>query len=127
MLKAFRGRRSGMKRISNHTIGVDQGSVTLLDDFETGGEMWTGTGSRVRRTTVRFSDAFADVPTVHVSLSMLDIERKHNQRMDFGAENVTSEGFEIVFRTWGDTKVARARATWLAVGQLRNEDDWELY
>ena len=116
-----------MKRIYNHSVGVDQGTVTLLDDFESGGEMWTGSGPRARRTAVRFSDAFAGVPAVHVSLSMLDIERKHNQRMDFGAENVTCEGFDIVFRTWGDTKVARARASWMAIGPLRNEDDWDLY
>jgi hypothetical protein len=115
-----------MKRLSNRTIGVDQGTVTVLNDFESGGEMWTGTGPRERRTSVRFSEAFASIPAVHVSLSMLDIERRHNQRMDFGAENITREGFVIVFRTWEDTRVARARASWLAVGELACDDDWDV-
>jgi hypothetical protein len=32
----------------------------------------------------------------------------------------------IVFRTWGDTRVARVRADWLAIGALPHEDDWEI-
>jgi hypothetical protein len=32
----------------------------------------------------------------------------------------------IVFRTWGDTRVARVRADWLAIGEVRGEDDWQV-
>ena len=32
------------------------------------------------------------------------------------AEGISPEGFEIVFRTWGDTKVARVRVAWQAIG-----------
>ena len=40
---------------------------------------------------------------------------------------MTETGFEIVFRTWGDTRVARVRADWLALGEVADEDDaWEL-
>jgi hypothetical protein len=31
-----------------------------------------------------------------------------------------------VFRTWEDTKVARARVDWLAIGAAHCEDDWQL-
>jgi hypothetical protein len=39
---------------------------------------------------------------------------------------VTTEGFEIVFRTWGDTRIARIRADWMAIGAVRDEDEWDL-
>ena len=38
-----------------------------------------------------------------------------------------NEGFDIVFRTWNDTQVARIRVAWTAIGELPNEDDWALY
>jgi hypothetical protein len=107
--------------------GVDQGTITLFSDFESGGEMWTGTGPREARLKVTFSAPFRSVPSVHVTLSMLDIDRRHNQRFDLAAEAVTASGFEAVFRTWDDTKIARARATWMAIGALEDEDDWKLY
>ena len=45
---------------------------------------------------------------------------------DISAEMVNPEGFVIVFRTWGDTRVARIRADWLAIGEISSEDDWEI-
>ena len=52
---------------------------------------------------------------------------KHNARADITAENITERGFHLVFRTWGDTRVARVRADWMAIGAVKSEDDWELY
>jgi hypothetical protein len=46
--------------------------------------------------------------------------------MDISADMVTAEGFVIVFRTWGDTRVARVRADWLAIGGCANDDDWDV-
>ena len=43
------------------------------------------------------------------------------------AETITKDGFDLVFRTWGDTRVARVRLAWLAVGELRQVDEWDLY
>ncbi len=116
-----------MKRIRNHLVGVDQGSSVLFSDFEHDGEMWTGEGPRMHREAVEFSEAFRTVPVVQVTLSMWDMDQKSNQRADITAEKVTETGFEIVFRTWGDTKVARVRADWIAIGDLRHEDEWDLY
>ncbi|MGB5558157.1 MAG: H-type lectin domain-containing protein [Paracoccaceae bacterium] len=42
------------------------------------------------------------------------------------AEDVTPKGFSIVFRTWGDTRVARVRANWLSIGELRDDEDWDV-
>lgn len=116
-----------MKRLRNNLIGVDQGDLVLFSDFENDGEMWTGRGPRERRRRIRFSEAFRAVPVVHVSLSMWDVNADSPARMDISAETITDEGFDLVFRTWGDTQVARVRAAWMAFGELKHDDDWDLY
>ncbi|WP_188078269.1 H-type lectin domain-containing protein [Aquicoccus porphyridii] len=116
-----------MKRLTANTIGILQGDETLFEDFEDGGEMWTGTGQRERRKPVRFSEGFTDAPVVHCSLSLWDVDNGANMRAHVEAENVGAEGFDLVFRTWGDTRIARVRLDWIAIGSVANEDDWELY
>jgi len=116
-----------MKRLSSHLVGVDQGSEVLFSDFETGGVMWTGSDYRECRVAVNFSDKYAAIPTVQVSIAMFDIGHTSNQRADIAAENITESGFEIVFRTWSDTKIARIRASWMAIGPLPHVDEWKLY
>lgn len=125
--RVWNGIDSVMKRLRNHLVGVDQGDVVLFSDFEDGGEMWTGRGPRERRRRIRFSEAYRRAPTVQVSLSMWDVDNSVGTRMDVAAEIVTEDGFDLVFRTWGDSKVARVRAAWMSFGELRHADDWELY
>lgn len=115
-----------MLRIDSHQIGIEQGSVLLFSDFQDGGAMWTGKGPRELRRVIEFSESFSRPPLVQVSLSMLDIDQTTNHRVDITAELVAEEGFVIVFRTWGDTKIARVRADWTAFGPVRHEDDWDL-
>ena len=82
---------------------------------------------RKRAKSVRFKKPFKDVPSVQVSLSMWDMDSATNARADVSAEKITEKGFDAVFRTWGDTRVARARIRWMAIGPVAHEDDWELY
>jgi hypothetical protein len=116
-----------MKQFINEIIGIDQGDNILFSDYEDGGDMWTGKGPRMRRKTLKFSKKFKTPPAVHVALSMWDMDSATNARADVSAENISEEGFDVVFRTWGDTRVARARIGWMAVGALGYADDWELY
>lgn len=116
-----------MKRFDARSLGIDQGSVVLFSDFDSDGEMWTGTGPRACRRAVRFSQPFRAPPAVTVGITMWDLDQKTNQRADISADAITCEGFEIVFRTWADTRVARIRADWMAIGPLSNPDDWDLY
>ncbi|MHA7888529.1 H-type lectin domain-containing protein [Roseicyclus sp.] len=116
-----------MKRLSHHLIGAEQGSLVLFSDFEDNGPMWTGEGPREVRRTVQFSEAFRAAPMVTVGISMWDTGGDTNQRADLQAEAVTAERFELVFRTWGDSRVARIRADWMALGELAGGDDWQLY
>ncbi|MFZ1728342.1 MAG: H-type lectin domain-containing protein [Albidovulum sp.] len=115
-----------MRRLASHITGVDQGSVVLFSDYQDGGAMWTGDGPRELRKVVEFSETFMSDPMVQVTISMWDMDQKTNQRADISAEMVNPEGFVIVFRTWGDTRVARIRADWLAIGEIRGEDDWDI-
>ena len=115
-----------MKRISGHSVGVQQGEELLFSDYQNGGEMWTGAGQREVRRSVTFSDPFSTVPVVHVGLALWDMDHGANQRADLQADAVTTDGFELVFRTWGDTRVARLHATWLAIGELISEDQWQV-
>jgi H-type lectin domain len=115
-----------MKRIHTGNTGIAQGTRVLFSDFADGGVMWTGTGARDSRHAVTFDEPFEAVPSVHVSMSMWDIDNKTNSRADLVAENITAKGFDLVFRTWGDTRVARIRADWLAIGPVADEDDWQV-
>ncbi|MBT9384644.1 H-type lectin domain-containing protein [Pseudooceanicola sp. CBS1P-1] len=115
-----------MKRIDSRLIGIDQGEHLLFSDFRDGGAMWTGTGPRERRQHLPFSEPFGAPPAVHCALSMWDMDTGSNLRADLGADAVTPEGFDLVFRTWGDTRIARARIRWLAIGALRHADDWDV-
>ncbi|MDA9207984.1 H-type lectin domain-containing protein [Octadecabacter sp.] len=116
-----------MKKIRNHMVGVDHGDVVMFSDFEHDGVMWTGDGARQTRAHVEFSDTFRGLPVVQVNMSMFDMSNSTNARIDVQAEDITPEGFAIVFRTWGDTKIARVRVSWQAIGELHHSDDWDLY
>lgn len=115
-----------MRRLKGHIVGVDQGSTVMFSDFEDGGQMWTGQGKREMRKVVEFSSPFQSVPVVKVGLSMWDVDHKHNMRVDISAEMINAEGFVLVFRTWGDTRVARVRADWIAIGEQKSDEDWDL-
>jgi len=116
-----------MRRFTSNSLGIEQGSRVLFSDFVDDGVMWTGQGARESRHIVTFREAFQAVPAVHVSISMWDMDSATNSRADISAEAITEKGFHLVFRTWGDTRVARIRADWMVIGPLRDEDDWVLY
>ena len=115
-----------MRRIDCRSLGIDQGSLTLFSDFEDGGPMWSGTGPREGRRPVSFSQPFLQAPVVTVSLSLWDMHHATNIRADLSAENVDEVGFEVVFRTWGDTRIARMRADWTALGPVAHPDNWDV-
>lgn len=115
-----------MKTIQKRSVGIDQGDVSLFSDFEDGGEMWTGEGDRERRMTVTFDRPFRQRPAVQVSISLWDLASNAGFRGELVSENVTQNGFDIVFRTWLDTHVARMRVAWMAIGEVGNYDDWDI-
>lgn len=98
----------------------------LFSDFAHDGPMWTGSGPREVRLAQSFTEAFDKPPLVMIGISMWDMDHNANSRADISAENITATGFEIVFRTWADSRIARIRADWTAIGALSSDDDWEV-
>jgi hypothetical protein len=115
-----------MKRFRNNLFAVDQGSTVLFSDFANNGPMWSGDGPRDAVTKVVFAEPYLAAPMVHVSISMWDTGGDTNQRADLRAEKITRKGFNLVFRTWGDSKVARIRADWMSVGEVADDDAWDV-
>lgn len=114
-----------MQIFTHQAIAIDQGDDVLFSDFADGGEMWTGKGDRERRKKIVFDAPFTAAPAVHIALSLWDIDSARNTRADVTAEKITPKGFDAVFRTWGDTRVARVRVRWMAIGATFQEDDWQ--
>lgn len=115
-----------MKKISSHILGIDQGDVVLFSDFEHDGEMWTGEGPRHISVPVSFSESYDAPPAVTVSISMWDMSNVAFARADVQADDITEKGFAISFRTWGDTKVARVRVAWQAIGAVSDDEAWDI-
>lgn len=115
-----------MRHFAGHILGVDQGTIVLFSDFEDRGPMWAGEGPREIRRRIDFDDVFRAPPVVQVSLAMWDMDHRTNARIDLTVEKVEETGFMLVFRTWGDSRIARVRATWLALGEVWAEDDWRI-
>lgn len=115
-----------MKKIVTHQIGIDSGDVLLFSDFENDGEMWTGKGPRRVRHQISFSESYKAVPNVTLQMSMVDMSNDAYIRADVQAENITATGFEIVFRTWDDSRIARIRVAWQSIGAVESDDNWDL-
>ena len=115
-----------MKTFEVGTVGIDSGEVVLFNDFKNDGPMWVGEGDREARILVSFANSFSTEPVVTVAVSLFDASNAANIRFEIQAENVTPKGFDIVFRTWSDSKFARARATWQAIGALSTEEVWDI-
>lgn len=116
-----------MKRLDSSAVGILQGSRLLFSDYVDDGPMWTGQGDRESRFPIRFSEPFVAAPSVMVHIGLCDMDHQHNMRMDLSADAITESGFVIVFRTWGDTRVARIRADWMAIGPATSSETWQLY
>jgi H-type lectin domain len=54
------------------------------------------------------------------------MDHSTNPRADIRSDNVTPTGFDIVFRTWSDTRIARIRADWTAIGTVQDDEVWEV-
>lgn len=125
-LRKFKYNDENMKKFLTHPIGIDQGESVLFSEFAEGGDMWTGEGPRERRKPIQFKGTFLRPPMVQIGISLWDVDTSSALRAEVQAENITSEGFEAVFRTWSDTRIARIRISWTAFGEVAHPDDWNI-
>ena len=71
---------------------------------------------RVFKSAVLFNQAFRSGPVVHVGLAGLDVSNHDSARLKVRAENISTQGFDVVIETWLNSKVWSVDVSWLAVG-----------
>lgn len=76
----------------------------------------TGSGERTYTTPVKFDSPFRVPPKVSLSLSGQDVGEAKNSRVQLIAKNITVNGFDLVYKTWSDSVIFSAWATWIAIG-----------
>lgn len=124
--REFKNNDDRMKKFLTHPIGIDQGEEVLFSEFAEGGDMWTGEGARERRAPIRFPELFRSSPVVQIGVSLWDVDTSSALRAEVKAEDITPDGFTAVFRTWSDTRIARIRVAWTAIGEVSHTDDWDI-
>ena len=85
-----------------------------LKDFDW--DLHKGHGPRTFKATISFPSAFRVPPTVVVSLTMFDIASGQNARLMTYVHEAEHDKFTIAYRTWNNTWVNEARASWIAYG-----------
>ena len=90
----------------------------LFNHCDINGPMWSGRDDRQFRLPVLFATAFDAAPMITVGLTGLDIAHEQNARLVIEAETITAKGFDLVLRTWSDTRIGRASVNWMAIGPL---------
>lgn len=98
-------------------LGWGDPAWTLASDG--GKDMPSYPKTREFRTRVDFPYDFPATPKVIVALSYLDASpggSQKNLRIWAEAEKVNARGFELVLRTWDESKVMGVRVEWVAVG-----------
>ncbi|KAI5789759.1 hypothetical protein DFH27DRAFT_486288 [Peziza echinospora] len=63
---------------------------------------------------VKFDRAYGGIPTVAVWLNSIDMNNWRNQRVHVTATDITPEGFTLNIKTWGNSILHSAGASWFA-------------
>ncbi len=77
-----------------------------------------GSGDRSIIEHIEFKETLETVPQVFTSISGLDTDSKFNPRIVVNAENITTEGCDIVMKTWGPSNVAYVKVSWIVLISL---------
>jgi hypothetical protein len=98
-------------------VQIVTASGELFNHVDDNGPMWADSGDREVRFKLQFATSFQRPPHITLGISGMDSSCTQNLRFSLSTDLVTPEGFVIVFKTWGDTKIARASVNWSAIGQ----------
>jgi hypothetical protein len=109
------------KVLKTGSVQVISAADELFNHVDSNLPMWAETGDRSVRLTVTFDKPFGETPALTLGVIGLDCDHSTNLRYGLSAEKVFREGFEVVFVTWGDTRIARASVSWQAIGSPVSE------
>ena len=107
------------QQVTSPLVGMQIITATgeLFNHVEKNGPMWYSDGDREVRVIVRFTQPFQRPPHIIIGITGMDSSKGQNLRFSLNADNISTQKFELVFKTWADTKIARANVNWTAIGQ----------
>lgn len=85
-------------------------------DFSAAHIFTNSTGVRKDCNYIQFDKKFKTPPTVRVSLKRIDSDQNKATRVDVYPDAITTDGFDVMYMTWGDSVVYGLEATWFAYG-----------
>ena len=97
---------------------VPGGEITSAN-YSVNPNTWTllsGSGERKFTTHVDFKEAYKKTPIVALSLSGMDALNTANTRMSVTPTNVTEKGFDVEYKTWGNSQIWAVFVNWTAFG-----------
>lgn len=100
-------------------VQVIGASDELFNHVDDNRPMWAGDGDRRIEVTFQFAEPFREPPALTLGVIGIDCDQAHNLRYSVTAQNLTKTSFDVVFVTWGDTRIARASVSWQAIGMVR--------
>ena len=83
----------------------------------------SGSGTRTADYYIKFERTYRRPPEVIASISGMDTNHARNARLTTDVMQVGREGFVLRFRTWADTIVYGAGASWMSVPKVGEEAD----
>lgn len=103
---------------------IDLGSSQVItatgvffNHVDEGFPMWNGDGDRTVRAEIKFMRSFGAVPVMQAGITGIDCAQDRNLRYWLKIVDIKTFGFTLEFNTWGDTNIARAGVSWMAVGR----------
>lgn len=88
----------------------------LFNHVDDGLPMWADEGDREVVVEILFQTPFLKLPAIILNVVGIDSAHDQNLRYSVTPINITTKGFSIQFKTWGDTHIARASVSWQATG-----------
>ena len=99
----------------------------MFDHWADATDMWDGLGERRVEKPVAFGGAFAPIPVVHLSPTLIDAHSDTYLRLNIRAEEISETGFVMAVSVWDDTRIARLGIDWQALGPLDDPDEkWDV-
>lgn len=104
-------------------LGIQKGDFSASVNSE-GWTLQAGFGDRFYREIVTFDQGFTSPPVVILSLTGFDattdkdpeaLQKAEAIRVHVKATRVTSAGFVIELKTWGESKVGAVWGSWIAI------------
>ncbi len=109
--------------VTNDKLGADVNNYLIQSGYFQcdwgscpGWTLNSGIGGRDYATRITFPSKYTSPPDVFVSIQIFDMQSGPNPRIAVYPQNITSDGFDLLFYTWADTIIYSAGASWIAYG-----------